>query len=1142
MPRSQSLSTCAALALALGLAASVPAAGQTKLLRFPDLHGDTVAFVYAGDLWLAPASGGGARRLTAHPGLELFPKFSPDGKWIAFTGQYDGDEQVYVMPTAGGVPTQLTYYPAVGPLPPRWGYDHQVYGWTPDGKSVLFRAFSDTWDISDSRLYTVPATGGLAEALPMPTAGAGAYSGDGKRLVYSPLARDFRTWKRYQGGWAQDLYLFDLATRQATNLTNHPRTDRDPMWIGERLYFVSDRDGTLNLYAQDPKPTHASGPGASGAVEPEQLTKSTSWDVRWASADEAAGKIVYELGGELSVYDTKARQAKAISIFVPDDGVHKRPSQVSAAEQIESFDLSPKAERVAFAARGDLFTAPIEKGPTRNLTQTSGSHEKAARWSPDGSQIAYISDATGEEEIYLIDQSGNGKPVQLTSGGKAMRYQPLWAPDGKRLAFADKDGKVYVLTVADRKLVQVADDPRGQVFDYTWSPDGAYLAFSLAEATNYRSLHLWSLADGKTRRVTGELASEYNPAWDPEGKYLYYLADAASAPQISFTEWNFATNRATDIYAMALAKGTPHPFPPESDEVTVDKDEKKDGEKEGEEKDEKQGKEEKGKQDEGDDAEEKKDEPAKKPVKIDWDGLEARVARVPLESDNYYGLAAKEGHLLLVKGGPFFYGRESYVPLSLHLYALEDRKLHALATDMSGFALSRDGSKVLVHQEDQWNLYAAKPGGDDDKKTVSTAGLMVDRVPEEEWRQIFDEVWRRFRDWFYVANLHGYDWQAIGEQYRGLLEHVAHRSDLNYVIGEMIAELNVSHAYIAGGDFELPDRPRVALPGARFELDKGSGRYKIAHIFAGQNSEDRYRSPLTEIGVDVEQGNYVLAIDGVELEAGEDPYRLLRNKADRPVELTVNGKPTLEGSRKVSFRPVSSETPLVYFDWVRTNYERVDQATGGRVGYLHIPDMGEDGIREFIKWYFGQVRKEGLVVDVRGNGGGNVSAMLIERLSRRLLGVDFGRTDELPGTYPNATFYGSLVCLISETSASDGDIFPYMFRQAGLGPLIGKRTWGGVVGISGRGPLIDGGQVFVPESASGSVSGQYIIEGYGVDPDIEVANDPPSVLARRDPQLERGIAEVMKAIAANPKKLPPRPADPVRTKERYDSVPSGSVP
>ncbi len=1116
------------VALAFTLWIAEPAAAQTKLLRFPDVRGDSVVFTYAGDLWLAPISGGTARRLTAHPGVELFAKFSPDGKWIAFTGQYDGDEQVYVVPSIGGVPRQLTFYPALGPLPPRWGYDHQVYGWAPDGKGVLFRAFSDTWDISDSRLYTVPVEGGLPTVLPMPRAGAGALSPDGKSIVYSPLARDFRTWKRYEGGWAQDLWHFDFATQKTTNLTHHDRTDRDPMWIGDRFYFVSDRDGTLNLYSQE----------LSATAEARQLTRSTSWDVRWASADEANGKIVYELGGELAVYDTKAGAERKLSILVPDDGLYTRPSQVSAADAIEGAELSPKAERVAFIARGDLFTAPIEKGPTRNLTNSSTSHERAAAWSPDGSQIAFISDRDGEEELYLIDQAG-GAPRQLTDGHAARLYQPAWSPDGKSIAFADKDGRIFILTVADKKILEVADDPRGFAFDYVWSPDSRFLAFSLGNAASGRSISIWSREDGKVRPATNEIGSTYSPVFEPEGKYLFFLGDAASAPQISFAEWNFATNRATGVFALALAKDTPHPFPAESDEVTVEKNDanKEEADAEG-------GKKagEKAKPGKAEAKVEAKDEDKAQPVKIDFDGLASRITRVPVPIDNYFGLGANKGNLLLAKGGPFFYGRPSYEETSLHVFSREDRELKLFADGINGSTMSADGLKVLIAQGGGWNLYDAAPGGESSKKSVSTDGLRVDRNPKEEWRQTFDEVWRRFRDWFYVANMHGYDWKAIGDRYRGLLEHVAHRSDLNYVMGEMIAELNVSHAYVSGGDYDLPPRPSVALPGARFELDRAAGRYKIAKIFAGHNGEDRYRSPLTEVGVDAKVGDYVLAIDGIDLPASENPYRLLRNKADRPVELTLNSKPLLEGSRKVSFRPLSSETPLVYLDWVETNRRRVSEATQGRVGYFHIPDMGEDGIREFIKWYYPQIRKEGLVVDVRGNGGGNVSPMLIERLSRRLLGADFGRNDDMVQTYPAQAFWGSMVCLISETSASDGDIFPYMFRQAGLGPLIGKRSWGGVVGISGRGPLIDGGDVFVPESASASITGQWIIEGYGVAPDIEVENDPALMIAGGDPQLERGITEVLKAMAANPKKLPSRPADPVRTQERYDGVPKQPVP
>jgi tricorn protease len=1120
------------LSLLALLVAALPAAGQTKLLRFPDVFGDTVAFVYAGDLWLAPAAGGTARRLTAHPGVEVFPKFSPDGSQVAFTGQYDGDEQVYVMPTTGGSPRQLTYYPAQGPLPPRWGYDHQVYGWTPDGARVLFRSFADHWDIADGTLMTVATAGGLPEALPMPTAGAGAFSSDGHRIVYSPLGRDFRTWKRYQGGWAEDLFLFDLDKLTTTQLTADPRTDRDPMWIGDRVYFASDRDGTLNLYSM-----------RLDGSDVVQHTHSTTWDVRWPSADEAAGKIVYELGGELVIFDVASGRSTPISIFVPDDGLYKRPSRVSAAGLIESAGLSPKGERALFVARGDVFTAPIEKGPTRNLTHSSGAHDKWASWSPDGKQIAFLSDRTGEEELYTVAQDGTGEPRQITSDGHVMRYQPLWSPDGKRIALSDKDGKLFVVTLADKSIVEVADDPRGQIFDYVWSPHGGHLAFSIAGESGFRSLRIWSVADGRTRGVTDETFNAFGPAWDPAGNYLYYLSDRSLAPQIGSFEFNYVIDRETDVYALALRHDVPHPFPPESDEVTTGEGEGKGaGESDKAEaakgkKGEKAAKADKAKKGDEDDKA-KDEEAAKEPITIDFEGLGGRVARVPIEGDNIAALAANDGNLLYVTTGAFYYGRESDRKPALYVFSIEDRKASVLAEGIDDLDVSADGSKVIVHQGDAYNVLDAKPGGGDDKKTVATDGLEVNRVPTEEWAQIFDEVWRRYRDFFYVTNMHGNDWQALRAQYRPLLAYVAHRSDLNYVLGEMVAELNVSHSYIVGGDFDLPDRPRVALPGARFRLDPKAGRYQIASIFAGDNAEDRYRSPLTEVGVQAAPGDYLLAIDGVEVGAHDNPYRFLRYKADRPVELTLNAKPTLEGARKVTFRPVDDEQSLVYLSWAQERRKMVEAASGGRVGYLHLPDMGADGIREFTKWYYGQIRKEGLVVDVRGNGGGNVSQMIIDRLRRTLLGVDFSRDDDFAEPYPQTVFYGPMVCLISETSASDGDIFPYMFRQAGLGPLIGKRTWGGVVGISGHGPLIDGGQVFVPEAASASVDGHWVIEGHGVDPDIEVGNPPQEVIAGRDPQLARGVAEVLKAIAAHPRHLPSRPPAPVRTKEHYDAVPS----
>ena len=1097
----------AALAVPFVLLAVTTAKAETKLLRFPDIHGDRVAFTYGGDIWTAPASGGTAIRLTAHPGMEVFAKFSPDGNWIAFTGQYDGDEQVYVIPATGGVPRQLTFYPAKGPFTPRWGWDNQVYGWTKDGKQIVFKSQRDSWSLPIARLYTVSIEGGAAEALPMPLAGSGDFSPDGTRMVFSPQNRDFRPEKRYGGGQANRLYVFDLKTYDTKPITEGPRATRDAMWIGDTIYFNSDRDGHFNLYAYNV---------ANGKTS--QITQSKQWDVRWPSSDHQH-RIIYEMDGGLQILDTKNNKAAAISITVPDDGLARRPSRVSAANNIESYELSPKGERALFSARGDIFTTPIERGPTRNLTHSPGAHDKWPSWSPDGSQIAFISDLSGEEELYLVPQDGSKPPQPITTGGSAMRYQPEWSADGKRLAFSDKDGKLYVVTLADKKVTEIVDAPRGQIRDYAWSPSGNYLAFSFATSGNgFSQIHVWNAGDGQMHRVTSQMFNAVGPAWDPQGNYLYFLSDHEFAPQISTVEFNYATNRTAYIYAMALRKDVKHPFPPESDEVTVTK-AKEDGaaapaeaKKEGD----------------APRPDAKPAAPAEKTLTIDFDGLAGRVARAPIGADNFGGLAAKPGFLIYSLGSAPYYGRQGDRPTQLKLYSIKDRRETVLAEDGAGWTISRDGSKILARQGPGFNLYDTTPQGAQTRKAVSTAGLVVDRVPAEEWNQIFNEVWRRYRDWFYVPNMHGYDWVALREQYKPQLKYVAHRSDLNYVIGEMVSELAVQHAYVEGGDFQIPPRPRVGLPGARFELDKTAGRYRITKIFAGENQEDLYRSPLKEIGVNINVGDYVLAIDGVELKGTDDPYRLLRNKADNPVSLTVNSKPSMEGSRTVSYRPITDETNLIYLDWVERNRKRVADATGGRVGYIHIPDMGANGIREFIKWYYPQIDKEGLVVDVRANGGGNVSRMLIERLRRKLLGVNYGRTDDLGNTYPDGVFIGPMVALLDQNSASDGDIFPWMFREAGLGPLIGKRSWGGVVGINNRGALIDGGNIFVPGSALANNKGEWIIEGYGVDPDIEVDNDPRSEIAGKDPQLERGIAEVM-AKLKSPVKLPNRAAPPVKT-------------
>lgn len=1083
-------------------------AAQTKLLRFPDVHKERVVFCYAGDLWTAPSSGGSATRLTAHPGLELFPKFSPDGKWIAFTGQYDGDEQVYVVPAAGGVPQQLTFYPARGPLTPRWGYDNQVYGWTADSQRVLFRALREGWDLTDSRLFLVSREGGPAEALPMPVSGGGDLSSDGAHVVYSPLTRDFRTWKRYEGGWAQDLYIFHVGANEIEPVAHSPRTERDPMWIGEAIYFASDRTGTLNLFRYDVK-----------GHQVEQLTHSTTWDVRWPSKGDD-GEIVYESDGELVLYDTKTKSEKKLAISVPDDGVSRRPARVSAGDAIEGYTLSPKGERALFVARGDVFSVPIEKGPTRNLTHTSGVHERGAVWSPDGHAVVFLSDASGEEELWRVPQDGSAPPEQLTHDGKLPRNGLRFAPDGKRLAFADASGALSVFEFESKATRVVAQDLSGSVGDYSWAPDSRWLATSLSDSNRQRSIHVWSAEDGELRRVTDELWNESEPEFSSDGAYLYYLSDREFAPQLADLEWNYAANRATSVFALALRKDVKHPFAPESDEVTLD--DGKDGAKKDDVKKDDVEKDDKG------DGETKKAADVK-PIAIDFAGLGERVARVPLEADNYSGLSAVEGGLLLVKGSAGYYGREPERADELFFFAFKDKKSTTLVSEVHGYALALERKKVLVSAKD-YQLFETSAAGKDGAKTVATGELFVDLVPAEEWREVFAETWRRYRDYFYAPNMHGYDWGALKNQYEALLPFVAHRSDLDYVTGEMVAELNVGHAYIGGGQWQRPARAPVALLGATFAIDRAADRIRFAHILASDNHEERYRSPLSEIGVDVKSGDYLLAIDGVELTARSDPYQLLRNKLGHPLTLSVGATSERSAGRKLTVNPIGSETELYYLDFVLSRRALVEQLSGGRLGYLHIPDMGADGIREFIKWYYGQIDKEGLVVDDRNNGGGNVSQMILERLGRKLTGTEYARHGQRTGTYPDVVFNGPMVCLLNENSASDGDIFPWMFRARGLGPLIGKRSWGGVVGISDHGPLVDGSHVSVPEFGNADAQGQWAVEGHGVDPDIVVENDPKAVLAGRDPQLERGIEELMKLLPKEPRGLPKRPQDPIKTK------------
>lgn len=1089
---------------------------DARLLRFPDVHGDTIAFSHAGDLWTVPASGGAARRLTTGDGLELFPRFSPDGKWIAFTGQYDGTTDVYVMPAGGGEPRRLTWYPSTDQNE-RMGPDNLVLGWTPDGK-ILFRGLRGPIRGFVGEPYVVSPEGGPVERFPLPESGAVSFSPDGMRIAYNRIFRDFRTWKRYKGGMAQDVWLYDLASKAIEKITDWPGTDTQPMWVGGSVYFLSDRDGWKgNLWKYDV---------ASKATS--RVTSFTEYDVKWPhAASDGTGTIVFENGGFLHLFDTRSGRSRKVTVDLPDDRKLARTRWTAVDERITDFALAPGGGRALLTARGEVFTVPAENGNTRNLTRTSGARERNAVWSPDGKSIAYWSDASGEEELFVAPQDGRGEPVKVAPATNTWHFPPVWSGDSRKLAYSDRAMRLWVVDVAERKPVLVDTATILEISRYALSPDGQWLAYVKTVENDFPVVFLHSLVTKKTVPVTSAASRAAEPVFDPEGKYLYLFSDRDLNPTLGLFEASYTVNKATRPYALLLAAATPSPFAPKSDEATLA--EAKEGAK-----DEKKpvpGK------DAGKDAKkdgDAKDAPKPLTVKVDLDGIEGRLVAFPVPPGNIFGLTAAKGKLFWLSapttaltegGGP----QKS----ALQMYDLEKRKVADLFPAVENYDLAPDGAKLIVKSDAKtYQVVEPKEGLKPGDGKLDLSGLRMELDPRAEWRQIFLETWRLYRDFFYLPDMGKIDWDGIRKRYEPLVAHVSHRYDLTYVLSEVASELGSGHAYVGGGDAPKVEKLPVGMLGADLALDTKAGRWKIARILPGQNWNEARRSPLTEPGVNVKEGDYLLAIDGRDLTAKDEPYRLLAGNfpatsasgpAPRTVTLLVNAQPVAAGAREVVVKPIGNEEELRYVDWVETNRKKVEAATNGRVGYVHVPNMGGDGLQEFIRQFYPQLRKEALVVDVRANGGGFVSEMILERLARTVKGMGNMRGAR-PTPYPTSAFNGPMVALISPYSASDGDIFPFYFREYGLGPLVGERTWGGVVGIRGLGGgMVDGGYTFVPEFGTYDLKSRWIMENEGVSPDIEVDNLPADELAGKDAQLERGIAEVMKRLEAHPSKWAPLP-------------------
>jgi tricorn protease len=1076
---------------------------ETRLLRFPDIYGDKIVFVYGGDLWTVSSQVGIAQRLTSFEGYEASPKFSPDGKTIAFTGAYDGNGDVYVIPTEGGEPRRLTYHPGTAQSTGEIALDDWVIDWFPDGKEILFR--SPRQAFPSSKLFRINVEGGFEEALKLPEVATASLSPDGDKLAYTRQPVEFRTWKRYQGGMAPDIWIYDMKTDAVEKITDWKGTDNFPMWYNDKIYFTSDRDHTLNIYCYDLK---------TKAVR--KITNHDQYDVKWPSL--GPGAIVYENGGYLYVLDLATEKTIKISVEVPAERLFSRPNWEKVDDLILDFCLSPSAKRALFSARGEIFTVPEEKGEVRNITQTPDIREIYPAWSQDGKLVAYLSDRPGEYELYIRPQDGSGEEKRITYDGECYRFHPVWSPDSKKLLYSDKKLRLFYLDIDEKKPALVDKAEVSEIHDYVWSPDNKWIVYSKNNPAYFASIYLYSLEKGQVYRITHGQTDDFNPVFDPKGRYLFFISARNFNPVFSDFESNYAYRNSRNIYLVTLQADSLSPFAPESDEEKGKEKEKKENEKDKKEKD----KDEETKEDKEDKEEGPKD------IKIDLENIDQRVVGVPIKSGNYTGLYATKDKLFYLNMPASSEEDQSGPSNELLMYDLEKKEEHTLLSGINNYDISKKGDKIIYQSG---NTYGTIEANKESHKVgdgkLNTSGMEIKVDPIGEWRQIFDESWRLERDFFYDPNMHGVNWRGMKERYGQLLPYVAHRWDLTYLIGELIGELDCSHTYVGGGKMPRSEPVDIGLLGVDFESDKKDGFYRFQKIYKGENWKEDRRAPLTEPGVNVKEGDYLIAVNGQEVRYPANLYQFFEKTVNKQVKIKVNGKPSSEGAREVTVKPVGSEYMLRYMDWVETRRKRVEEATQGKVGYIHVPNTSLWGLNEFSSAFFAQVRKDALIIDVRYNGGGMIPDMFMEHLRRKVLSLWTRREGELSRT-PMVAMHGPMVCIINEYAGSGGDAFPYYFRELGLGPLIGTRTWGGLVGISRGIPLMDGGYVTVPEFAFINLKGQWDVENHGVDPDIEVDNRPDLVIKGGDPQLEKAIEVIMKKLKEEPMKLPSRPEYPIK--------------